>query len=124
MDYSFSIKGLDELKKAIQRNPEVVKNAVGIFLKKGMEIYNRVIMNNPWRIGMSGGGVPVATGNLRDTHRLEYKTWEAVIYPTASYAEGVHKTRPWLEYAFDKGGKEVELLEGEMMDTILKNLIS
>jgi hypothetical protein len=121
-DYNFSIEGLDEMKSAIQRNPSIVKEKVGNFLKRATGLYQRTIQNSPWKVGMSGGGVPVATGNLRDTHQLTISAWEAVIQPTASYAGFVHKKRPWLDYAFENNDSEVRELEKEMLNEIVEDL--
>lgn len=122
MNYEFEIKGLEELKQNIQRNPDVIKREVGKFLTRGMAVYARILLNSPWRVGSAGGGVPVATGNLRDTHQKIMLPYEAWIRPTAPYAEVVHKNRPWLEYAFDKGSKDIEKLEGELMEEIANKL--
>jgi hypothetical protein len=122
VDYKFEIEGLDELKEAIARNPEIVKREIGNFLKRGMEVYTRIMLNKPWRVGETGGGVPVATGNLRDTHQLTYLPYEAYIQPTAPYAGPIHSKRPWLDYAFNQGQQKVEELENNLMEKIAEDL--
>ncbi|MFA5050955.1 MAG: hypothetical protein WC499_02470 [Patescibacteria group bacterium] len=133
MDYTFTIEGLAEFKEAIKRNPQVVKEEVGKFLVRAKSKYLSTILNNPWRVGMSGGGAPVATGNLRDTHESPVSTWEMSIFPTSPYAKYIHGTggarkgnyplRPWLDYAFKTNEKGVQNLEGEMVDTIIEKLV-
>lgn len=121
-NYEFEIDGLDELKEAIKRNPEVVKREAGNFLKRGMAVYTRIMLNKPWRVGESGGGVPVATGNLRDTHQTVYAPYEVYTQPTAPYAKYIHGKRPWLDYAFNQGRQKVEELEKDLMEKIVTNL--
>lgn len=122
MSYKIEIKGINELQSAIKRNPQVVKQHTQIYFTRALAKYKSTIINNPWRIGMSGGGAPVKTGNLRDTHITQTRTWEALIKPTASYAEVVHKKRPWLEYAVDINQKEVESLEKDLLDSVISDL--
>ena len=134
MNYEFSIKGLDELRNAIKRNPQVVKEQVANFLTRATAVYTSTIKNSPWRVGMSGGGSPVSDdpryyygknhspGYLRDSHKTITTTWEAYIEPQAPYAKYVHKKRPWLEYAFNSNEKSVGQLELNMMEEIILNL--
>ena len=122
------IRGLDEFKRAIERNPSVVQKQINSFLVKGMAVYNRLIIRNPWRVGMSGGGAPVRTGNLRDTHQRTVERFQARIVPTASYADKIHdgtgkmKARPWLDYAEKEGEKDIERLADTMTENIIKDL--
>lgn len=134
-DFSIEFRGLHELQAAVRRNPHRVLSEVGKFLVRGMAAYNRVILRNPWRRGSSGGGVPVATGNLRDTHRREFEPWSARIYPTAPYAPYVHglkgfarrrtyALRPWLDFAKEQSDKEIRELEMQMVEAIIRDLAS
>lgn len=135
--YTVEMIGLDQLKKSLLKSPEIIKEEVGKFLQRGLAVYTRVILNNPWSMGMSGGGVPVARkngGNLRDTHFKSVEPWKAVIRPTAPYASYVHgldgkkfnkkgvQLRPWLDYAVDKGKKDIEKLEEELLENIVATL--
>src|SRR5437868_6512374 len=86
----YKIEGLDEFERAIRKNPQYVKERGNLFITRGLAEYRRVIMRSPWRKGESGGGAPVATGNLRDTHQQQVSNLEGRIYPTASYAKYVH----------------------------------
>lgn len=134
-DFSIEFRGLNELQAAIRRNPQRVLSEVGKFLVRGIAAYNRVILRNPWRRGSSGGGAPVATGNLRDTHRREFEPWSARIYPTAPYASYVHglkgfarrrsyQLRPWLDYAKDAADREIQGHERDMLKAIVDDLAS
>ena len=116
------LSGFDELKKAIERNPKTVINETKNFIQRALAQYRSGIQNNPWRIGMSGGGSPVATGNLRDTHFSKVETFDGFIRPTASYAGAVHKDRPWLDFVFQDKMTEVNELEKELLDKIIKDL--
>lgn len=126
-------RGFKELRAAVQRNPRKVMREVGMFLARGIAVYNRLIIRSPWRLGQSGGGAPVDTGNLRDTHRREVQQWSARIYPTAPYAAYVHgidgyprkrsyQLRPWLDYAHDRGATEITKLHNTMLENIVGDL--
>lgn len=118
----FELKGADEFREAIRRNPAKILELVGRFITRGLAEYKRVLIRNPWRVGMSGGGAPVQTGNLRDTHITEVSPFAGRIYPTAPYAESVHKRRPWLDYAKDTAQPNIEKLEGELLQDIVADL--
>ena len=115
-DYEVKTFGFKEFERAIKRNPGKVKDEVAKFLVRAIAIYKSGIMNSPWRKGSSGGGAPVDTGYLRDSHQAGTKimAWKAYIGPASSvkYARYVHegtkrmKARPWLDYVKDK--KEIQ----------------
>jgi hypothetical protein len=119
--------GMDTLKAAIRRNPQKAAAETRRFLTDSMASYKRGINNDPWRVGGTGGGVPVSndpryprryqrakSGGLRDSHRTEVQSLMASIFPTAPYAKYVHDgtarmaARPWLEYV--KGDRETEVM--------------
>jgi len=118
----FKTKGLKELQKAFKRNPKKTKSEISSFLVHAIRVYNKGIIRRPWRVGQSGGGAPVDTGMLRDTHKKKIKRMEAVIYPTRPYAEAVHKDRPWLDYVFNKSMGEIKKLEDKMLKNITIDL--
>lgn len=126
LDYRF--EGIDELKTAIRRNPQMVKEETAKFIARGLAEYRRIISRSPWRIGGSGGGAPVGTGNLRDTHAQEQRPFEGKIYPRANYAGYVHEgtgrmqARPWLDYAKKSGNRKIRQLEKDLLATITKDL--
>lgn len=124
-------KGFKEFDRALARNPKVVKSEVSDFLVKGMREYNKGIIRNPWRVGKTSGGTPVAKfdgGMLRDTHKREFEDMEARIYPTRPYASYVHEgtrkmeKRPWLDHVKEKSSLAIIKLHGKMMDNIIKDL--
>lgn len=128
MTANFDQAQLTALKAAIARNPARVKSEAGKFLAKAIRAYNEIIIRAPWRVGGSGGGSPVDTGNLRDTHRREISQWQARIYPTASYSKFVHegtagmKARPWLDYAVTQQQARIDKLADDAMTEITKDL--
>jgi hypothetical protein len=117
------------LRAAVARNPAKVLSEVSNFLARGIRAYNETIIRSPWRVGASGGGAPVDTGNLRDTHMKSVSTWEARIYPTAPYAESVHeghagvRARPWLDYAQRVNEARIAALQNNLLDNIVKDLV-
>lgn len=132
-EFSFDIKGLEELRTAVARNPQKVMDEVQSFLTRGMAAYQRTIHNNPWRMGGTGGGAPQASGNLSATHRIEQLPWQARIFPTAPYAAYVHgiegwarkrkyQLRPWLDYAKNTNEKKIEELQNTMLSNIVADL--
>ncbi len=127
-EFQFNPADLAGLKSAIKRNPERVKGEIRNFLVKGIAIYNRGIIRNPWMLGVSGGGAPVDTGYMRDTHRKEIGLIEAKIMPTVSYAPYVHqgtkrmKARPWLDYVKESKDREIREEEKILLENIVKDL--
>jgi hypothetical protein len=122
MEYAFDERQLRSLQTAIARNPEVVRQQVGSFLVRALAVINRGIIRNPWRIGMTGGGAPVATGNLRDTHGREVSPFSVRVFPQAEYAPAVHKDRPWLDHVFNTSQGDVRKLEEELLTNITNDL--
>ena len=125
------IIGAESFRRAIARNPIFVTKASKIFLVKAMALYKKEIRSMPWAVGTkSGGGVPIDTGNLRDTHRTVFKGLSAKIYPTATYSNYVHggtnkmDARPWLDHAKNAQDSNVKILESKLIDSINKNLAS
>lgn len=121
-NYKIELIGADEFKKALERNPKLIISESKKFIQRAIAKYKSGIINNPWKIGMSGGGSPVLTGNLRDTHLTDFSDLEGRIYPTANYAKHIHKNRPWLDYVFNQKQPDIELLEKDLADIIIKDL--
>jgi hypothetical protein len=119
-----TLKGMKELEAAIARNPRSVEMLAKRFLTRGMAELNRVLIRNPWRVGQSGGGIPVDTGNLRDSHIREIKGLSAIIRPSeyAPYAKYVHKKRPWFDYAAEKTEPAIKKLTDELLEDITQDL--
>jgi len=128
MGFEFDTEGLEELRQAVARNPQKVLDEVSKFLTRGGAVYKSTILNNPWRLGMAGGGAPRASGNLAGTHVTDQSTWEWRIKPTAGYAIFVHEgtrkmsSRPWLDYAQEQNRGEIEKLETELLDNLINDL--
>lgn len=122
MEVKFDEQQLRSLEQAIKRNPQKVLTEVGLFLARAIASYNRGIIRNPWRVGGTGGGAPVATGNLRDTHQKTVSQWSAVIEPTANYARPVHNKRPWLDYVFNTQQQEISKLEATLLENVTQDL--
>lgn len=120
--------GFKELRKAVHKNPRRVKSEAKRYLTRGMREYKAGIIRKPWRLGMSGGGAPVDTGNLRDTHRTRIQGFEAAIYPTAKYDKEVYfgrrgmQPRPWLEYVERTSKPRIIELQNDLLRNIVKDL--
>jgi hypothetical protein len=134
MRVTFQMNGLKEFESKIKQHPEVVKRNVANFIKRITASYMRTIINRPWSVNSSGGGAPVSTGYLRDSHAVGISPWESFIKPLAPYAKYVHgvdgfsrkasyKLRPWLDYAVDANEKKLVELENELVDNIIKELV-
>ena len=122
MQIEFDQNDLNRLREMANKAPAKIRSEVGKFLVRGIAVYNQGILRNPWRVGGRGGGAPVDTGNMRDTHIKSVRQWEASIEPTADYARAVHKDRPWLDYVQQQKGSEIQRLEAELLDNIIKGL--
>ena len=126
------LKGLEQFRAAIKKNPSVVRSAASQLITRGMAAYRRVIMRNPWQVGSSGGGAPKDTGNLRGTHirNVNIAQLHASIRPTAPYADYVHEgtgrmgARPWLDYAQETADPEIRKLSDDFLRKVTNNLAS
>ena len=116
------------------------ENELAKFFIRAKAKYISTIISNPWRVGGSGGGAPVDTGALRDSHQSGSKIekFSLVIGPderVAPYAKYVHgrrpgevnkrtgvKSRPWLNYAFDKNEEAVRQLGDDMLKNLVRDL--
>lgn len=124
--------GFKELEKAIKRNPRTVLDQTRSFLQRSMALYRSGIQNNPWRVGESGGGAPVDTRNLLQSHAVVYENFKASIGPSrnnqVSYAPFVHEgtkrmtARPWLDYAQQNNEQGVQRLYQELLKNIVIDL--
>ena len=131
------IDGLDEFKRAIRRNPGKTRTEGKKFIARSLAELTRVIIRRPWRVNdAGGGGVPVSTGNLRDTHQKRVVGLRGKIYPTAKYAPFVHgldgkkfnkrgvRLRPWLDHAVDETKKPIDKLADNMLKNIVKDVMN
>lgn len=122
------IKGLKEFEDAIKRNPGYTRDELNRFFVRGLAVYRSGIKNKPWKIGEGGGGSPVRTGHMRDTHKEKIEPYRASIGPTATYAFYVHqgtsrmKARPWLDSVKDDKQKDIDKLAVTMLENIVKEL--
>ena len=143
---NIKVLGLRELQAAVKRNPQTVLEEGEKFLIRGLAVYKRGIINDPWRVGGDGGGAPVSndprykrkdqeqrSGNLRDTHLTKIDGLKGIIGPNqrlAPYAEYVHDGtpggqmagRPWLEYVKSNKDDDIEDLYLDMLNNIVSDL--
>ena len=120
--YEIKTKGFKEFKEALERSPDRIRKASGAFIQRAIAKYRSGIQNNPWRVGMSGGGSPVLTGYLRDTHESKVNSFEGSIFPTANYGKYLHPKRPWLDYVFKQKMPEIKQLEGDFLKEVITDL--
>ena len=120
--FDVNVEGLEAFRKALQRNPEKIKREVKNLIQRAIAKYNAGIIRNPWKVGMSGGGSPVLSGNMRDTHLKKIGNWEAKIYPNADYAKYVHAKRPWLDHVFADKQPEIRQLENDFLSDVVSDL--
>lgn len=122
-----------QLTKAWESSPREVKREGQIFLISGLAEYKKIAVQPPlWKIGQSGGGIPVASGNLRELHTTQIKGLSGSFGLTKSnlkqvkYAGCVHggtykmEARPWLDFAKQKGDRAVKQHYRVFMNNILE----
>lgn len=136
--------GIKELRAAVKRNPQKVRDEVRLFLTRGLSVYKQGILRSPWRVGSAGGGSPVSndpryarpnqkvrSGNLRDSHKTVINGFLGRIKADIShapYAGYVHdgtrrmKKRPWLTYVKKTKEGEIKKLYENMLTNIVKDL--
>jgi hypothetical protein len=127
----YYVIGLPEFENAIRRSPQYVIQRANQFLTRGLAEYRRVIWRTPWTRASSGGGAPVRTGNLRDSHIQTVSNLEGRIGPNlqaAPYARYVHQgtykmaARPWLAYAMNTAQSAIDGHEQDLVRDIIRNL--
>lgn len=129
-----------DLKRAIQKSPQVIADETDKFLVRAQSEYKRSILGSPWRMGQQGGGVPVGTGsgagNLKNSHTYKIEPFKLVIGVNenrADYAPYVHgikgyprkrtyQLRPWLRYAEESQQSKVDQHARKLLDEIVKAL--
>jgi len=121
-EFKTEIIGIEDFQRALVRNPQLIISESKKFIQRAIAKYKSGIINNPWKLGLGGGGAPVLTGNLRDTHLTNISNFEGRIYPSASYSKHVHKNRPWLDYVFSSKMPEIRDLEKDLLNVIVKDL--
>lgn len=124
--------GVRQLKSAFNRNPNLVKSEARKSMQRAMAHYKRGIIRSPWTLQSSGGGAPVASGNLRDTHQTRVRPFKSEIAPdihgSARYAEYIirgtrrMKARPYLAYVKRQQAPKVEAEFRGMLKIITKDL--
>lgn len=134
MEYKLDTNGLEQ---AIARNPAKIKQLVGIFLVRSRAFYMSTINSSPWRVGGSGGGVPInvqnvpGRGNLKASHDESISPWQWKVQVNerkAPYAGYVHdgtrkmNERPWLDYSIDINRGRFELQQQELLENIVSDL--
>ena len=127
--FKITTKGLEEMKRAIRRNPMQTQREINNFLVRGSAKYMSQIKNHPWRVKQSGQGkgAPVDTSKLRTQHQTIIERFRARIFPVnVKYARWVHdgtkvmRARPWLDQAKDDQEPKIN----ELADQMLKNIVS
>ena len=138
MAFEIDTSDIKNIRKAIDENPKRVLTETKKFLQRGVAAYLRTINGTPWRMGMSGGGAPVKTGQLKESHLPPiYGDFEARIRANntgqAKYAPYVHgidgfprkrtyQLRPWLDYAKRTNEDEIDRLSYELVGNIIIGL--
>ena len=126
------LEGAEEFERAIRRYPKYSKQQALIMMTRIKADYQRTIIRSPWRIGGSGGGSPVDTRALRDSHRYKIQPTELKIDVrpeiASRYGEAVHEgtrrmeARPWLDYATEKNKSNRERQVDDFLKAIVNNL--
>ena len=125
-----------ELENAIKRNPRFVSNETKRFLTKAQYEIRSGITQDKWAVGAGGGGVPIATGNLKYAHkyRIEPFQFSVVVDKNKTragnynYANIVHSgtkymdARPWMSYVFKKKKNKIKSEGDQLLKRIVKNL--
>jgi hypothetical protein len=116
MTIEFTIEGLKEFEAAVKNNPEYVKKQGKVFLVRSLAEYRKRIIRSPWQFGAPGGGAPVATGNLRDTHQTD-------VDPDGLWGRS-YQLRPWLSYAYSTAMPDIQKHEDQLLKDIVSGLAS
>lgn len=129
---------LRTLQNAIRRNPDVIRSESLAFMTRAKAVLMTTINRNPWRVGGRGGGAPVDSRRLLQSHQDRISPFELRIFPEPratkikspwnTYAELVHdgtsrmKRRPWLDYAVKSNDMQIRQLQGRLLEHVTKDL--
>lgn len=125
-----------KLKQALIKNPKVVRDETAKFFARAEASLKGNIKNSPWRMGGTGGGVPVKSGNLQKAHDYKRTATELSITVNenkATYAKYVHgiegfprkrsyQLRPWLRYAEKSSERDIEGYANTLLNNITEEL--
>lgn len=124
-------RDLQALQKMVNDSPGIIRSRSDKLMARVDRIFKTTINRNPWRIGGTGGGVPVDTRHLFRSHVWRRTPWQmSVTVPKGQpkYASAVHEgtrrmeARPWMDYAIDKNKAEVKQEAIKFLDDVVKNL--
>lgn len=129
MTKKITIKQIDI---AFKKSPKLISRELNNYIIRSLAEYKRIAVGSPWKIGQSGGGIPVDTGNLKERHRTTINKFvgkfgvpaNSVPYAYAVYfGEKGRQGRPWLAYAQSQAEPTVKKLYDKMGDNIIKNIV-
>ena len=132
MNIEINEKDLRSLRKAFNNSPDLMRRKGGQLMTRLKANLQQRIIRRPWQVGGLGGGVPVATGALRDSHyyKVSATSMEAGLNPhvTELYGRYVHdgtskmEARPWLDYAVEKEESNTNQLVNNFLDDVVQGL--
>jgi len=131
MSDNVQIIGARELAAAVKRNPTTIRDETRKFIVRGLSKYRKGTQSQPWRLGGMGGGAPVASRNLVDSHITRIRSFSGSFGPNervAPYARWVHEgtrrmdARPWLDYVKKQNNHRIRSLYMELLRNISKDL--
>ena len=114
-----------KLKQAIKRSPQRVAKESKVFLYRASNELERNAGQSPWKVGRSGGGVPVATGNLLRSHKSKIEPFKLTYYQDerkADYGKYIHPKRPWLTWVQMKSASKINNDAEKMLKNIVEDL--
>jgi len=128
MEIKIKVENLDRWKRLIDKSPQEVTYEAGNFITTVERLFQKTMRNKPWQVNGSGGGIPVATGNLRDTHQFIKQHFRLEVIPTAEYAGYVHegtrkmRARPWLRYTAEVTESDITKEANNMIERLAKKM--
>jgi hypothetical protein len=125
-----------KLEQAFKKAPEIVKDEASRFFTRSKGSLRGSITQSRWRIGSSGGGVPVDTGNLQKAHVYKITPTKLSITvnqdkaPYAKYVHGIdgyprkrsYQLRPWLRWAEKNSEEDINGYAKDMLVGIVDKL--
>lgn len=120
-----------KIKEAIRRNPTMVRQETNNFLVRSQAVLKQNINQDPWRVGGSGGGSPLLSGNLKKSHEYTLRPFELRIDVNerkSDYARYVHggtrnmEGRPWLRYAEQNSESKINAHAKTLLENIVNDL--
>jgi len=130
---------IEDLQKAFEKSPKEVITLGRQYIADGIAEWQSKSGSFPWKVGMTGGGIPIRTGDLFEAHTktIDFNKFEGKFFvdpnkrarseygvdKVVDYATKVSEKRPWLDWTAEESSEKITKMHGKLADDII-NIIA